>query len=160
MTTCPLVLGTIAIDHLAQDHRSKVQVFSSHLPAQTMGQIVLPKRSPCSYMAGFVFFTQIWDCSVNTELINRNNCAKTVSIVPSSAQKCIDNFLPPLLLSTPREYGLVDRKTGCLLSPNFNIIFSAILSHSPRGLLSWAEYHFFSDPSRRNDHLPGENLLA
>ena len=27
-------------------------------------------------MAGFVFFTQIWDCSVDTELINRNNCAK------------------------------------------------------------------------------------
>ena len=33
-------------------------------------------RSPCSYMAGFVFFTQIWDCSVNTELIKRDNCAK------------------------------------------------------------------------------------
>ena len=24
----------------------------------------------------FVFLTEIWDCSVNTELINRNNCAK------------------------------------------------------------------------------------
>ena len=32
--------------------------------------------SPCSNMAGFTFFTQIWDCSVNTELINSNNCAK------------------------------------------------------------------------------------
>ena len=29
-------------------------------------------RSPRSYMAGFAFLTQIWDCSVNTELINRN----------------------------------------------------------------------------------------
>ena len=33
-------------------------------------------RSPCSIMAGVTFFTQTSDCQVNTELINRNNCAK------------------------------------------------------------------------------------
>ena len=32
--------------------------------------------SPSSNMARFVFFTQIWDCSVNTELIHRSNCAR------------------------------------------------------------------------------------
>ena len=36
LITCPLVLGTFAIDLLAQDHRSKVCVSSSHL-ARTMG---------------------------------------------------------------------------------------------------------------------------
>ena len=54
----------------------------------------------------------------------------------------------------------MDRKTGCPLSLNFIIISSATLSHSPCGLLSRAEYHFFSDPGPRNDHLPGENLPA
>ena len=59
---------------------------------------------------------------------------KTVVIVPGSAQKCIDNFPPPLLLSTPLDNGLVDQKTGCLLSENVDIICSATLSHSPCGL--------------------------
>ena len=40
-----LVLGTFAADLLAQDHRSKVQMFSStNLLAQTMGHTVLPKQ--------------------------------------------------------------------------------------------------------------------
>ena len=99
-------------------------------------------------MAGFAFVTQVRDCSVHIELINRNNCEKTVSIVPSSAQKCVDNFPPPLLLSTPRDNGLVDLKTGYLLSLDFNIISSATLSHSPCGLHSRIEYH------------PGESLFA
>ena len=85
---------------------------------------------------------------------------KTVSIVPPSAQKRIDNFPPPLLLSVPLDNGLVARKTGCPLSPNFIIINSATLSHSPCGLHSRAEQHFFSDPGPRNDHIPGENLFA
>ena len=85
---------------------------------------------------------------------------RTVSIVLPSAQKCIDNFPPPLLLSVPRENGLAARKTGCPLSLNVIIINSATLSHSPCGLPSRVEYHFFSDPSPRNDHLPGENLFA
>ena len=52
------------------------------------------------------------------------------------------------------------RKTGCLLSPNSNIIFSAILSHSPCGLSSLIEYLILSEPSPRNDHCPAPNLLA
>ena len=31
---------------------------------------------PCSIMARFTFFTHFCDCSVKTELIHRNNCAK------------------------------------------------------------------------------------
>ena len=157
-TACPLVLGTFAVDLLAQDHRSKV--YERTFRHKQWVRLSYQNRSPCSNMTGFVFVTQIWDCSVNTELIHLSSCAKTVSIVPSSAQKCIDNFPPPLLLSTPRVDGLVDRTTGCPLSPNFDIISSATLLHSPCGLLSWVEYHFFSDPGPKNDHLPGENLFA
>ena len=85
---------------------------------------------------------------------------KTVSIVSPSAQKCRDNFPPPLLLSIPRENGLVARKTGCPLSPNFIIINSATRSHFPPGLSLLVEYHFFSDPCPRNDQRPAGNLFA
>ena len=95
-------------------------------------------KSHRSYMASFVFVTQIWDCTADTELINRNNSAK-VTIVPSSAQKCIDKFPPPVLLCTPLGNGLVARKTGCPISSNFIIINSATLSHSPRGLSQFKE---------------------
>ena len=88
--------------------------------------------------------TAPWILSCLTEIIVR----KTVSIVPESAQLCIDNFPPPLLLSTPRDNGLVDLKTGCSLSPNFTIISSATLSHSP-----------CADPHPRNDHHPGDNIF-
>ena len=54
----------------------------------------------------------------------------------------------------------MDRKTGCLLPANVNIICSAILSQSPCGLSSLIDYHFFSDPSPRNDHCPAPNLFA
>ena len=67
---------------------------------------------------------------------------------------------PPLLLSTPLDNGLVDRKSGCPLPANVNIICSAILSHYPCGLSSLIEYHFFSDPGPRNDHCPAPNLFA
>ena len=85
---------------------------------------------------------------------------KTVSIVSPSAQKCIDNFPPPLLLSVPRDSGLVARKTGCPLSPNFIIIKSATLSHFPPGLSLPVAYHFVSDPVPRNDQRPAGNLSA
>ena len=45
-------------------------------------------------------------------------------------------------------------------SVNVNIIFSAILSHSPCGLSSLIEYHFCYDPGPRNDHCPAPNLFA
>ena len=52
------------------------------------------------------------------------------------------------------------RKTGCPLSPNSNIIFSAILSHSPCGKSALIEYHFFSEPGPRNDHCHVLNLFV
>ena len=121
----------------------------------------LPQRIHRSIMKGFIFFTHFCDCSVKTELIYRSNCAKkTVSIVSKSAQQCIDNFPLPLLLSRPLDSGLVARKIGCPLSANVNIIFSAILSHSPCGPSSFVEYHFFSEPGPRKDQCPFPNLLA
>ena len=85
---------------------------------------------------------------------------RTVSIVSPSAQKCIDNFPPILLLSVPRDNGLVAQKTGCLLSLKIIIINSATLSHSPCGLISWVKYHCFPDRSLRNDQRPAGNLFA
>ena len=113
-----------------------------------------------SCLASTVFITQIWDCSVDTALINWNVCAKnSFSRIPL-AQKCLDNFPPPLLLSVSRDNGLEARKTGCPLSLNLIIINSATLSHSPRGLLSQVGYHFSSDPGPRNDQRRGGNLFA
>ena len=60
----------------------------------------------------------------------------------------------------PRENGLVDRKTGCPLSPNLIIISSATRSHFPPGLSLYVEYHFVSDPGPRNDQRPAGNLFA
>ena len=125
-----------------------------------MGQIVLPKQVSL-FLHGRL-------CILHTNLrmlrkllswLTEITVRKKVSIVPSSAQKCIDKLPPPLLLSTPVDNGLVDRKT-CPLSLNVFIISSATLSHSPCGLITWVDYHFFSDPGPRNDLLPGGNLLA
>ena len=85
---------------------------------------------------------------------------KTVSIVSPSAQKCIDNFQPPLFLSVPRDNGHVARKTGCPLSLNLIIINSATRSHFPPGISLSMEYHFVSDPGPRNDQRPAGNLFA
>ena len=63
-------------------------------------------------------------------------------------------------MSVPRGNGLVAGKIGCALSPNLIIINSATLSHSPRGLSLQVEYHFFSDPSPRNDQRPAGNLFT
>ena len=65
---------------------------------------------------------------------------KIVSIVCSSAAKCIDSFPRPLLLRMPLDNGVVARKVGCPLSANSNNISSAILSQAPCGLFS-KEYH-------------------
>ena len=85
---------------------------------------------------------------------------QNVVIVFCLAQWWIDNFPPPLLLSWPLDRRLVARKTGCPLSANSNNILSATLSHSPCGLSALTEYHFFSDPSPRNDHYPVPHLFA
>ena len=77
---------------------------------------------------------------------------------PSSGMICLSTIFA-LLLSTPLDDGLVDRKTGCLLSANVNIICSAFLFHSPCGLSSLEEFHFFSDQGPRNAHCPAEDFF-
>ena len=57
-------------------------------------------------------------------------------------------------------YGLVARKIGHPLSANSNNIHSAILSHSPCGLSSLIQHHFFSEQGPMNDHCPFPNLFA
>ena len=105
-----------------------------------------------SLVKGFILFTHLRDCSVKTELIYRSNCSKTVVIVSKSPAKCIDSLPCPLLLSWPLENGLVARKIRHPLSANSANIFSAILSHSPCGLSSLIQYHFFSEPRQINDY--------
>ena len=52
------------------------------------------------------------------------------------------------------------RKLGVCFLRNLIIINSATLSHSSCGQSTRVEYHFFSGPGPKNDHLPGVNLLA
>ena len=84
---------------------------------------------------------------------------KIVSIVKSSAVKCIGSFPCPLLLRIHLDNGVVARKVGCPLSANSNSICSAILSQAPCGLFS-AEYHFYSEPGPINDRCPIPSLRA
>ena len=85
---------------------------------------------------------------------------KIVSIVSKSAAKCIDSFPCPWLLSRPLDNGLVARKIGHPLSANSTNILSAILSHTPCGLSSLIQYHFFSETGPMNYHCPFPNLFA
>ena len=110
-------------------------------------------------MKGFTLFTYLRDCSVKTEPICRNNCAKTVSIVYKSTALCIDNCPCPLLLSRPLDIGPAERKIGQSLSANSNNILSAILSHTPCGLSSLVQCHFFSESGPMNDLCPFPNLF-
>ena len=128
--------------------------------AQMRNSTDLPQRVSRSIVIGFIFITHFCDCTVKTELIYRSNCAKNSCNRFLVGTKWIDICPPPLLLSTPLDNGLVARKTGCPLSASVTIIFSAILSHSPCGLSSLIEYHFFSEPGPINDHCPVPNLFA
>ena len=87
-------------------------------------------KSHCSNMTSFVFFTHFFDCSVKTELIYRYHHAKN-NFNRSSIKKRSAWLFPPTFVfsALPRDNGLVDLKTGCLLSPNLIIINSATQSH-------------------------------
>ena len=90
-------------------------------------------KSPCKIMARVTFFTHFWDCSVDTELMNKNKCGKNSFNRSLISAEVYDKFPPPLLSSVPRDNGLVARKTGV----RFNWIWSSSilrLCHSPCGL--------------------------
>ena len=132
--------------------------YSSHIALPLHQYITLPWY----IVKGFIFFTYVCDCSVKTELIYRNNCAKNSFnrvLVGTIVDRQFSTAFA-LELTSGQWTGLVARKTGCPLSANVNIIFSAIWSHSPCGLSSLTEYHVFSDPDKRNDHCPAPNLFA
>ena len=105
----PLVLCASAKDFLVQEFQLKV---SASLPINLLAEmwirLLCHKRSPCFCSTATVLFTQ--------------SCEKKVSIVSPSAQKYKDNCPPHLLLSVPRDNGLVARKTWCPLSPNLIVI--------------------------------------
>ena len=85
---------------------------------------------------------------------------KIVSIVSSSAAKCIVSFPCPLLLSLHQDYGVGPHEFGQPLSADSISISSAIRFQAPCGLLSSIEDHFFSEPGPINDHCPKPNFSA
>ena len=121
-------------------------------------RLLCHNKSPCSCLTGAVSFTQIWDCSVDTELSVSNDCGETVSIVSPSAQKRMDNFPSLLLLSVPRENALVARKNWVSAFSEFDHQFSDSIPFSSLSL--FVEYHFVSDPNPRNDQRLAGNLFA
>ena len=126
----------------------------------TNEELDCPPRLLSSIVKGFVLFTHFCDCSVKTELIYRNNYAKNSLNRFQISTIVHRQFSMSLLLSRPLDNGLVARKIGCPLSANSNIILSVILSHSPCGLHSLIEHHFFSEPGPINDHCPFQNIFA
>ena len=81
-------------------------------------------------------------------------------MVSSLPLKWMDFSPYPLLFNSPLCNALLARNAGCPLSAKLSIMPSAVFSHSPSGLLTWVLYHFFSDPSPRNDQCPRVNLWA
>ena len=49
-------------------------------------------RSPCSVLARVTFFTHFCDCSVKTELIYRNSCAKQIQSFPGHCNSVLTIF--------------------------------------------------------------------
>ena len=160
--TFQFILHIFATEILyVQDHHYSKALLSCSRLVRMRNSIVLSQRVSPFYRERILFLhTHFCDCPGKTELIYRNNCAKKSFNRSHNGTIVSNNLPPPLLLSTPLDNGLAARKTGCPLSPNSNIIFSAILSHSPCGLSALIEYHFFSEPRPRNDHCPAPNLFA
>ena len=103
-----------------------------------------------SRVIGFIFFTHFCDCPVKTELIYRSNCAK------NSCNRFQVGTIVDRQFSTAFAFELTSgqwtrgsERLGVRFLRMSIIIFSAILSHSPCGLSSLIEYHFFSEPGPR-----------
>ena len=83
----------------------------------------------------WIFLTKPCYCSVDTELIYRNNRAKNQFsgfFTTVDVNKFLSFF--SLLLNSPLSRALVARNTGWPLSTKLTIILSAVLSQSPSGL--------------------------
>ena len=93
-----------------------------------------------SDMASFTFFTHFWDCSVNTELMNRNNCGKN-------------------------SFNRLHRQRSVLTIFHHHCSW-ALLLKMDRNTAFFKNYHHslcnfsFLIQVRRNGHCPGENLFA
>ena len=111
-------------------------------------------------MKSFVFFTHFCDCSVKTELIYKSNCAKNSwnrVLVVTLVDRQFSTAFACELTSGQWTRGTEDWVSAFAECQHH---FLSILSHSPCGMSSLIEYHFFSDPGPRNDHCPAPNLLA
>ena len=130
-----------------------------------MGQTVPPKQVSFFWHgklhSSHKSVTAPWMLNWLAEIIVR----KTVSMVPPQAQKCIDIFPPPLLISVPRDNGLVARKTGCPRSPKFYhhqsdyvpfSLLSAIINRIP--LLVWSRSKEWPSSLRKSSRITGNEV--
>ena len=75
----PLVLCASALEFLVQEFQSRgvsVSLSINLLAREKWIRLLCRNKSPCSCSTATVLFTQFWDCSVDTELIDRKDCAK------------------------------------------------------------------------------------
>ena len=115
---------------------------------------------PRSFVKGFILFTYLRDCSVKTELVCRDNYAKnSLNRFQIGCIVCRQFSMSSASESTSGQWTR-SAENWTITSANSNNILSAILSHTPCGLSSLIQFHFFSEPGPMNDHCPFPNLLA
>ena len=124
-------------------------------------QILIRGGFPCTSWASGKFFTQICCCSLDAELIDRNNCAKNQ----------FNGFITAVEMNGFHFFSFAFHfssfqcaaGTKCRMSDFGKVehhAFSSFWSFSQSGLLTWCPSHFFSDRGPWNDQRPCGNLLA
>ena len=126
-------------------------------------RIVLSNKFPCTFWttrdSPGQFVDYVWYCSVDTELIDGNDCAKNhfgcVVVTTEMFWQCV---LFPLLfeISSFQSTG----STECGMSTFTEVDHHVLSDTIPFGLHVWVPYHFFSDPGPRNEQCPCAYLLV
>ena len=107
-------------------------------------------ESPRSVMAGFIFFTHVCDCSVKTELIYRNYCAKN-SFNRRKVGAIVYRQFPMAFAFEPTS----GQWTCC--TENWMSAFCEFQHHPFRHIVPVSLWTIFTD---RRPHCPAENLFA
>ena len=108
----------------------------------------------------FKFFTYGRHCSVDTELIGKNNYAKNSLNCWIISSKMYRQFSVSFAFElTPGQWSrCTENRTSALCEFQQHLVRDVI--PIPCGPFSSVEYHFFSEPGPINDHCPTPNLLA
>ena len=110
--------------------------------------------SPRSFVKGFILFTYLRDCPVKTELVCRDNYAK--NSLNRFQIGCIvyRQFSMSLAFESTSGQWARSAENGTSAFCDSSNILSTILSHTPCGLSSLIQYHFFSETGPMNYHCP------